>query len=66
LILFLSALAQPSFAKEVKDLTAEDLLVSSDLSESEPSSEEDQLANKPEHIADQPTVEATSGVVSQP
>jgi hypothetical protein len=54
-----SASAQSSFAKEVKDLTVEDLLVSSDLSDS--SSEEDQLSSEPELVADQPTVEAAKG-----
>jgi hypothetical protein len=46
----------PSFLRqEVKDLTAEDLLVSSDLSESP--SEEDSTS-EPELVADQPTVVA--------
>ncbi|PLW07241.1 hypothetical protein PCASD_22654, partial [Puccinia coronata f. sp. avenae] len=40
----------------VKELTAEDFLVSSDLSEA--STEEDNSSSKPKHVTDQPTVAA--------
>jgi hypothetical protein len=55
LILSLSALS--FLCQEVKDLTAKDLLVLSDLSKS--SSEEDSTS-EPELVADQPTVAAAA------
>jgi hypothetical protein len=62
--LLFSASALSSLAKEVKDLTVEDLLVSSDLSNS--SSEEDQLSSEPELVSDQPTVKAAEGNLINP
>lgn len=50
----------------MKDLTAADLLVLFDLSESEHLSEEDQLAEEPEHIANQPMVAAAEGNLINP
>jgi hypothetical protein len=50
----------------VKDLTAADLLVSSDLSESENSSDEDQLAEEPDLVANQPKVKAAKGNLINP
>jgi hypothetical protein len=61
-----SASSHPSFAKEVKDLTAGDLLVSLDLSGSESLSEEDQLDSEPELIANQPQIEAAEGNLINP
>jgi hypothetical protein len=60
----LFTLAHPFFDKKVKDLTASDLLVSSDLSDS--SSTSDYVKQEPEHIQDQPTVAAAAGNLINP
>jgi hypothetical protein len=60
----LFTLAHPFFDKKVKDLTASDLLVSSDLSDS--SSASDYVTKEPEHVRDQPTVAAAAGNLISP